>query len=716
MLSLFYLLVALAALALGVRATRERRAHPAALRFAALGALTALTYALFGLYLLTGWIWFRVLFVATGILLPVANLSFIEHFFPLSDAERGESRRRTWSVSLAVATLYIGASAVMTSSGQQSLPQDWLAGGLVFVAFGVTLSRLRQRYRSAIRIERARIFYLGLFLGGAALFTAVEGASRLLDGSDFALPTGFNAERQGSFPPVGALFAGLYLYFLHLVLQMRRLLDLHEISARVVTTALSTLALTVVIGVSVGLAPPSSPDGTVSLATSLQWYFLMFVGGLVFIWIAEPSLPQLKNAVARWVNVRGWQLSVVLDDLGETLPQLTSVRDLTETFVERLYASGRVPGAAFYVYSHDRGRFELLASRTTDAEPTLLSAVAPQPFVEGFEAGRPAYTRAELTQLSARRDAPPASAAQLRVMDEMRADLVLPMSTGSAVLGWLALKDEDWSDGFSQEEITQLGRLMSRAATAVENLRGFEASQEQARLAALGTMAAGLAHEIRNPLAGIKGAAQLLRGMSPTTDQAEFLQVIVDETDRLNKVVTDFLDYARHFELQRAPTDLNQLVRQTTSLLRAQGLPDGIQLVEALEEPLPLLALDGDKLRQVVLNLLRNAVQAMPEGGELRVTTAKRLLGPKAERALVELCVQDSGEGMSAETKKSLFIPFFTTKHDGTGLGLAISQRIVQAHQGELRVESREGEGALFVVSLPVVEATGVDTIEADGS
>lgn len=290
-------------------------------------------------------------------------------------------------------------------------------------------------------------------------------------------------------------------------------------------------------------------------------------------------------------------------------------------------------------------------------------------------------------------------------MDEMRADLVLPMSTGSAVLGWLALKDEDWSDGFSQEEVTQLGRLMSRAATAVENLRGFEASKEQARLAALGTMAAGLAHEIRNPLAGIKGAAQLLRGMSPTTDQTEFLQVIVDETDRLNKVVTDFLDYARHFELSRAPTDLNQLVRQSMSLLRAQGLPDGIQLIEALEEPLPTLALDGDKLRQVVLNLLRNAVQAMPEGGELRVSTAQRAPGPKAERGLVELCIQDEGEGLSAEAKQSLFIPFFTTKHDGTGLGLAISQRIVRAHQGELRVESREGEGARFVVSLPVIEA-----------
>jgi two-component system sensor histidine kinase HydH len=707
MLSLFYLVVAIVALALSARAAREPRAHPAALRFIALGVLTALTYALFGLYLLTGWIWFRVLFVATGILLPVANLSFIEHFFPLTDAERGEARRRSWSVSLAAAVLYIGASAVMASSGQLSLPQDWIAGILVFLAFGVTLSRLRQRYVLATRIERARIFYLGLFLGGAALFTAIEGASRLLDGSDFALKTGFNAERQGTFPPVGALFAGLYLYFLHLVLQMRRLLDLHEISARVVTAALSTVALTVVIGVSVGLAPPSSPNSTVSVSWLLQWYFLMFVGGLIFIWIAEPGLPQLKAAVARWVNVRGWQLSVVLDDLEETLPQLTSVRDLTETFVDRLVASGRAPGAAFYVYSHDRGRFDLIACRFAEPEPSPLSAVAPQPFVEGFEAGRPAYTRAELTQTSARSDAPPASGAQLRVMNEMRADLVLPMSSGGAVLGWLALKDEDWSDGFSQEEIAQLGRLMSRAATAIENFRGFEASQEQARLAALGTMAAGLAHEIRNPLAGIKGAAQLLRGMGPTTDQAEFLQVIVDETDRLNKVVTDFLDYARHFELSLAPTDLNQLVRQTTSLLRAQGLPEGIQLVESLEEPLPLLALDGDKLRQVVLNLLRNAVQAMPEGGELQVTTTQRPPGPKAERALVELCVHDTGVGLSAETLKSLFIPFFTTKHDGTGLGLAISQRIVRAHQGELRVESQEGEGARFVVSLPVVEGDG---------
>jgi signal transduction histidine kinase len=237
----------------------------------------------------------------------------------------------------------------------------------------------------------------------------------------------------------------------------------------------------------------------------------------------------------------------------------------------------------------------------------------------------------------------------------------------------------------------------------VENIIGFERLKEQHRLAAIGEMSAGLAHEIRNPLAGIKGAAQYLQGESVTGEMGELVGVIVSEVDRLNTVVTQFLEYARPYDIRREPTDVQALLRQVVELVKAQGVPPGVTIALEVEVGLNEIQIDRDKVKQVLLNLVQNAVQAVGAEGTVEVRAREGFLrnpGHRGESALV-LSVADTGPGIAPETIDKLFVPFFTTKHDGTGLGLAISQRLVEAHGGEVGVRSRVGSGTTFSVRLP---------------
>jgi signal transduction histidine kinase len=232
-------------------------------------------------------------------------------------------------------------------------------------------------------------------------------------------------------------------------------------------------------------------------------------------------------------------------------------------------------------------------------------------------------------------------------------------------------------------------------------------------------MAAGLAHEIRNPLGAIRGAAQFLADDIPEEGDREFLDIIVQEVDRLNKVVTEFLDYSRPLKTRLEPRDLNRIVQQVATMMETQGLPDGVNVRLELDPELPSAPIDVEKIKQVLLNLLQNAVQAMPAGGTVTLQTrhAPRVAWTGARRGeatleRVEIRVIDTGQGIAPDHLEKLFIPFFTTKSGGTGLGLAISQRLVQAHEGELEVRSTPGQGTRFTIRLPVIEPTPQLTAE----
>jgi len=226
--------------------------------------------------------------------------------------------------------------------------------------------------------------------------------------------------------------------------------------------------------------------------------------------------------------------------------------------------------------------------------------------------------------------------------------------------------------------------------------RNLEQMKRSERLSALGQMAAGLAHEIRNPLASIDGALGVLRRKRVSEDkQAECLEIISSECQRLNRLLTGFLDFARPRPPRLQPTDLNLLVESVLDLSSHAIDGKSITLRKLTDPELPVLRSDPEQLKQALLNLVLNAVQAMPQGGEI-VVSARRSGGNAV------LAVRDQGCGVDPENLEKIFDPFFTTKQDGTGLGLSVAHQIVAQLGGMLSAARNPEGGMTFVISLPM--------------
>ncbi len=286
--------------------------------------------------------------------------------------------------------------------------------------------------------------------------------------------------------------------------------------------------------------------------------------------------------------------------------------------------------------------------------------------------------------------------------------LAVPITLKRDIVGllWVANRSRT---AFTAEHVDALERMANQAAIAMENARLYHdlkhshadllAAQEQlvrkARMAAIGEIAAAVAHEARNPLGAVSNCVQLLRSNPNITgEDADLLEIVHTESQRLNEIVSDFLAFGRprppHFE----QVDVHEIVDSTLALLRRDGrCPPSIVFVSKFDPDLPLVRADRDQLRQVFWNLFLNAVQAMGEQGELLVET-------RSEGSRVQVSVQDTGPGIPPATLGRLFEPFYTTRTGGTGLGLAIVRRIIEEHGGDIRVDSELDMGACFTLTL----------------
>lgn len=242
-----------------------------------------------------------------------------------------------------------------------------------------------------------------------------------------------------------------------------------------------------------------------------------------------------------------------------------------------------------------------------------------------------------------------------------------------------------------------LSQSLARQRSAQERLRGELRRSEQ--LATLGKLLAGLAHEIRNPLAGIRSTIQLWQRFPDQAHVMGSVDAVLQATDRLNEILTRLLHFARAEHAERQPIRMNELVGETFKLLEAQAGVQDVRLELDLERDLPLVLGSPPALRQVLLNLAANALQAMPNGGKLRCRTSRQKKAPA-----VEISVTDAGPGISPKDQEHLFEPFFTTRPEGTGLGLALCREIVLQHGGVIELVSQSDPGATFRVVLPTAE------------
>jgi signal transduction histidine kinase len=217
----------------------------------------------------------------------------------------------------------------------------------------------------------------------------------------------------------------------------------------------------------------------------------------------------------------------------------------------------------------------------------------------------------------------------------------------------------------------------------------------------LAEMAPVVAHEIRNPLGSIKGAAQYLKGEATTDEQQELLNVIVEGTDRLNTVVSQFLDYARPYKLSLKSQNINVIIQKAISIIAANKLVEKITIVKELDENIPYAEVDEQQIMQVILNIALNAIESMPWGGTLIFNTSGMELEDNGE---IIITIRDTGTGISKKEIRDIFKPFFTTKERGVGLGLAICQKIIKEHGGQIGVKSIPARGTVFTIKLKTAE------------
>lgn len=251
--------------------------------------------------------------------------------------------------------------------------------------------------------------------------------------------------------------------------------------------------------------------------------------------------------------------------------------------------------------------------------------------------------------------------------------------------------------------LVQAGHIRGNILQLVDisEKRGREARLRRAEsLASLTTLAAGVAHEIKNPLGSIGIHNQLIGKLVSRLDAEQrepiesYLSVIEEEIDRLNKIVVDFLFAVRPMDTHLEDGDLNSLVADLLSFVQFELEQANIELIKDLDTELPSLRIDPKYLKQAIMNLIKNAISAMPDGGMLRVSTQTR-----GDQVLLR--ISDNGLGMTAEVRDKIFEPYFTTKDFGSGIGLTLVYKVVKEHMGDISVISKEGHGTTFTITLP---------------
>ncbi len=627
------------------------------------------------------WVRASVIF---GALIPGAALAFFMEF--LGVTPKNARRARKAAIAGAALGLAVGVSPLTYSPIATGLVSLWGFGGLI-ISFSLLM---RRRSASESRIERARLTYLAVGAGLAIFFSALD----------------FLPNYGVGFPPLGPIVTTFYMFLLAQTLQRLRLLDLHELLGKMAGLALQAV---IFVGIYVLLVYWVGDRFGLFLFNSL-------VASIVVLILFEPVRARVEEFVVATLFRERFEMIRALTVLKARLVSVIEVADLAKLVLDTFNESRRVTHASIYLLSDDRPGFWLLDSRGP-LPIVFLDAAAARSLITVAQGGQKAVLvenverrLAELRQLEqtenrrAREEAKRLSDLKT-ALKQMNAGITVPLMGGDRVIGFFNLWDERVPEAYASNEIAAILEIAERIATVVENSKLYERMKERDRLAALGEMAAGLAHEIRNPLGAIKGAAQFLSPQNLPPETSEFLGVIVEEVNRLNTVVSQFLDYSRPLKQNFAPTDLDDVVNRTVKLL-SNDIPAHITVKLELAEKLPKVQADAEQLKQVLINLVQNAVQAMPSGGVLALSTrapdevpAWRFSGAEG----VELRVRDTGGGIPDDARQHIFVPFYTTKEKGTGLGLAICQRIVKSHGGAISVTSKVGEGTEFVIRLPAI-------------
>jgi len=296
----------------------------------------------------------------------------------------------------------------------------------------------------------------------------------------------------------------------------------------------------------------------------------------------------------------------------------------------------------------------------------------------------------------------------LKSMDRWKAFCVLPLHSNGRLIGIVTLGQKSEGQTYTPEDRDLVSIFGNLSASALENRKLIEDLKRLTshiervdRLASLGTLTAALAHELRNPVAAIKVFTQLLPERFDDPEfRNDFLQIVSAEVDRISTLLKELLEFARPSSPRMEAANIHTIIESTLLLVSTEAKKKRIRIFRDTSKDLPLVPVDPEQIKQVLLNVLINAIEATEEEGKILVKTRPCI--KSNGQTYIQVVVTDTGCGISHDSLDSIFRPFFTTKQNGSGLGLSISRQIIQNHKGTIDVESEPNKGTTFYINLPL--------------
>lgn len=556
------------------------------------------------------------------------------------------------------------------------------------------------------KISRAKISTLGLsrrsWIYAGAVFMLVTAA---MDHAPFL---------GDIIPAIGNIFLCIYLFLISEAVIHQRLLNLSGLLNRVFVLVFISLGFTIIYGTFVAW---------IQDAPAL-FVLNSFLASFIILLLVDPARKLAEIGVVRIFSRKYLAFQQMVEQAQSKLVGVLDLRGLADLTLKFLEDVLQYESASVFVLGSDGTKFRRIRG-VLDEPVSGIEVLSNHPIVEFFYQMRrrgeapiilDQYLINEIDRTTSQTQKQ-AFDLVLKAMIGLHSNIAMPFFEGDTVLGFVAVRANKppapWGNNWGVLSVVY--PFFIQASRTLRNMDVYVRLREKDRLATLGEMAAGLAHEIRNPLGAIKGAAQCLEPQAEAP-QGAFVQIIIEEVNRLNNVVAQFLDYARPIKLQLEPYDLRVLIERTADLFknglyaagdRAVSKPPAIELASPAGR-LPKVPCVPEQIKQVLVNLIQNSIQSLAQsppdhGGIVR-------LGAFESRSRdgvpeVVFFVEDNGRGIARENVERIFIPFFTTSPGGTGLGLPICSRIVEAHGGRIELSSetdRDAKWTRFSVHLPL--------------
>jgi two-component system NtrC family sensor kinase len=550
-------------------------------------------------------------------------------------------------------------------------------------------------YRRGLADQRLKVNQINYVIGSTMIYSLAA--------------VDFLANYGAGFYPFGMLFTNLHAAIIAYAIVHYRLLDINVALKRSLVSALILAGLLLPCYV-VLISSQLLAFGSVSIGFSLLTLSLLAAAGFLFPRFRFIGEEALERALFKTKT-----------DHHETLLQssrdMVSVVDLVELSERLVRTASNAVGidkAALYLYDEAKNKFNLASAMGFELRQTCDPVLAPNdPLIQALTKSREGFVREELA-MAVTENGQSVTAHRMAQLD---AEVSVPIVSKDKLAGILNLGHKVDRRIYSSQDLEFLSTLANQAAIAIDNARLYENLKQSQltlrradRLSSLGLLTAGLAHEIRNPLVAIRTFTQLL---PERYDDAEFRDVFqglaLKEVDRICGLINDLLNFARPSRPNIAQENLHEVIDGVARILENQAKDKNVKIIREFSAGLPKAWIDREQLKQVFMNLILNAIQAMRDGGSLVIATRVSSDGdPNASHPCVQVEIRDTGIGIPEENLERIFDPFFTNKEGGSGLGLAISHQIIQEHGGRILVQSKIKEGTSFFVNLPLEKPAAV--------